>query len=114
MNITAKYWNLLKGLVITSEIVIDRPKGTSHPRYPEQIYPLDYGYLKNTHSSDGDPVDIWLGSMNNKRISGIVCTVDAKDRDVEIKLLLGCTSEDIAVIVDIHNQGTQAAFFIPQ
>lgn len=28
------YWRILDGLAATSTIVIDRPKGTSHPRYP--------------------------------------------------------------------------------
>lgn len=32
--------------------MIDRPKGSAHPRYPEFIYKVDYGYLKNTSSID--------------------------------------------------------------
>ena len=32
-----EFWNLLDELVHSSEIVIDRPKGSVHPRYPEQI-----------------------------------------------------------------------------
>jgi len=114
MTIPAKFWDLMNELVATSDIVIDRPKGSSHPRYPDLLYPLDYGYLKNTRSSDGDGVDVWLGSLYNKHISGIVCTVDTEDRDVELKLLLGCTTEETQMIVDIHNQGTQSAFFIKQ
>lgn len=114
MKIPPKYWEFLTRLVASSEIVIDRPKGSKHPRYPDLVYPLDYGYLNNTRSSDSDGVDIWLGSLDNKNISGIICTVDIEDRDVEIKLLLGCTAEEILMIVDIHNQGTQAAFFIVQ
>ena len=40
------FWELLDSLVKDSEIVIDRPKGTAHPRYPDSIYKVDYGYLK--------------------------------------------------------------------
>ena len=40
-------------LVCNSEIIIDRPKGTAHPRYPNFIYKVDYEYLKNTSSMDG-------------------------------------------------------------
>ena len=105
MNIPEKYWDLLNELVDRSDIVIERPKGTSHPRFPELLYPLDYGYLANTRSSDGDAVDVWVGSLNSRRISGVVCTV---------KLLLGCTMEETDMILNIHNQGTQAAFFIKQ
>ena len=42
------FWNALDELVNTSEIVIDRPKGSAHPGFPDFIYRVDYGYLKNT------------------------------------------------------------------
>lgn len=32
------FWNALEQLVGNSEIVIDRPKGTAHPKYPNFIY----------------------------------------------------------------------------
>ena len=44
------FWKALDELVNTSEIVIDRPKGSTHPRFPNFIYRVDYGYLKNTAS----------------------------------------------------------------
>jgi inorganic pyrophosphatase len=28
------------------------------------IYPLDYGYLEITTSSDGGGIDVWFGSLN--------------------------------------------------
>jgi inorganic pyrophosphatase len=111
MEIPAKFWHLLDEMVLNNQIIIDRPKGSSHPRYPDFIYPLDYGHLANTHSSDGDAVDTWLGSLNNRYLGGVVCTVDQEDRDVEMKLLLGCTLEEMLMILEIHNQGSQAAFF---
>ena len=40
------FWNALDELVDNSEIIIDRPKGTSHPKYPNFVYQVDYGYLK--------------------------------------------------------------------
>ena len=43
-----EFWRNLDKLVEESEIVIDRPKGSSHPKYPHFIYRVDYGYLKNT------------------------------------------------------------------
>ena len=30
-----EFWNALDELVNKSEIVIDRPKGSSHPKYPD-------------------------------------------------------------------------------
>ena len=79
------FWETLDSLVNNSEIVIDRPKGTAHPKYPDFIYKVDYGYLKNTSSMDGVGIDVWVGS-GNERIDAIMCTVDLMKRDSEIKI----------------------------
>jgi inorganic pyrophosphatase len=47
------FWQALEKLVTESELVINRPKGSRHPRYPGLEYPLDYGYLKGTKAMDG-------------------------------------------------------------
>ena len=51
-----EFWSSLDKLVDDSEIVIDRPKGSSHPKYPNFIYRLNYGYLKNTASAVNVPM----------------------------------------------------------
>ncbi len=61
-------------LVAQSEGMIDRPKGSAHPRYPHCIYPLDYGYLRDTATMDGGGRDVWRGS------DAIVCPVDRRKR----------------------------------
>jgi len=87
------FWQALDMLVAESEIVIDRPKGSRHPKYPDCVYPLDYGYLKNTSSMDGNGIDVWRGTGGDK-IDAIICTVDLLKRDSEIKILVGCTEEE--------------------
>ncbi|MGC9358072.1 MAG: HAD-IA family hydrolase, partial [Anaerolineae bacterium] len=106
------FWQLLDALVAHSEIAIDRPAGTPHPRHSDFVYPLDYGYLVQTHAADGDGVDVWVGSLPKRKITAIVCTVDLQKRDAEVKILLGCTPEEIETVLDIHNQGSQAATLI--
>lgn len=98
-----KFWNALDELVMNSEIVIDRPKGTAHPRYPDFIYRVDYGYLKNTTSMDGEGIDVWVGT-GEKKIDAIMCIVDLMKKDSEIKILLGCTEEEKAVVYATHNE----------
>lgn len=105
------FWQTITELLATHPITIDRPKGSSHPRYPEVIYPLDYGYLENTTSGDGGGIDVWLGSLilemnqsNAKTLTGILCTFDTLKRDAEIKLLLGCTEPDIQTIRGFHKE----------
>ena len=53
-----QFWNHLTELVRSHPIVIDRPKGTTHPRYPSFYYPLDYGYLDGTSGGDGQAIDV--------------------------------------------------------
>ena len=79
---------MLDSLVMDSEIVIDRPKGTVHPKYPDFVYEVDYGYLKDTSSMDGAGIDVWVGS-GEKRVDAVMCTVDCLKRDSEIKILIG-------------------------
>lgn len=97
------FWTRLDELIKSSEIVIDRPKGTPHPRYPDLIFPLDYGYLKGTTGGDGDGIDVWMGTAPNRKLTAIGCTVDMKKRDAEIKLLIGCTEAEIAIVEKCHN-----------
>ena len=39
----AYFWQKLDTLVLSSTMVIDHKKNTSHPNYPNLIYPVDYG-----------------------------------------------------------------------
>lgn len=97
------FWRALDSLVDNSEIVIDRPKGTAHPKYPDFIYKVDYGYLKNTSSMDGAGIDVWIGS-GEKKIDAIMCIVDLMKRDSEIKILIGCTEEEKQIVYQTHNE----------
>ncbi len=98
MEPDTSFWQTMMQLAATSPIIFDRPKGTAHPHYPEMIYPLDYGYLENTRSGDEACIDVWIGSLNNKTLTGILCTFDKIKRDAEIKLLIGCTPADVQLI----------------
>ena len=96
------FWLSLDELIKNSEIVIDRPKGTAHPKYPDFIYHLDYGYLKNTSSPDGEGIDVWVGS-GEKTADAVMCIIDLTKKDSEIKILLGCTEEEKQIVYNTHN-----------
>lgn len=98
-----EFWNAVDELVNNSEIVIDRPKGTAHPKYPNLIYEVDYGYLKNTASMDGAGIDVWVGTAE-KKVDAIICTVDLMKKDSEIKMLIGCTEEEKTIVYEMHNE----------
>ena len=98
-----EFWNALDELVNKSEIVIDRPKGSAHPKYPAFIYRVDYGYLRDTSSMDGAGIDVWVGS-GDKKIDAIMCIVDLMKRDSEIKIMIGCTEEEKTEVYQTHNE----------
>ena len=98
------FWNAVDTLVFNGKIVIDRPKGSSHPQFPNIKYPLDYGYIENTASMDGGGIDVWRGSLTDCAVNALICTVDLIKKDSEIKLLMGCTEEEIAYVYEFHNQ----------
>ncbi len=95
----AEYWQGLESLLDSCELVIDRPRGSTHPRYPDFVYPLDYGYLEGTNTADGGGLDVWLGSIEPKKLVGVLLSVDLLKKDVEVKLLLGCTRAEMQVIL---------------
>ena len=110
MTPNSSFWHAIVKLTSTQRIIIDRPIGQRHPRYPELIYPLDYGYLEGTSASDGGGIDVWLGSLGNKKLTGILCTFDTLKRDAEIKLLLGCTATDIETILKCYESDVRAHY----
>ncbi len=106
------FWFHLDNLVSTARLVIDRPAGSAHPRYPEFIYPFDYGYLEGTRAMEGGGIDVWVGCLLGRRVSAVIVTVDLAKRDSEIKLLLGCTLSEAQTILATHNSGSQAGLLI--
>ncbi len=103
MDFDKKFWQALDTLVASSKIVIDRPRGQSHPKYPDLIYKVDYGYLKDTSSQDGEGIDVYVGT-NSKFVDAVICIVDLVKRDSEIKMLIGCTEEEKEIIYNFHNE----------
>ena len=106
------FWTHLEALVNSAELVIERPRGSRHPRLLSIVYPLDYGYLKGTSSSDGTAIDVWRGSLLVGHLDAVVCTVDVGKRDAEVKLLLGCTRTEKQAICAFHQSAWSAVLLV--
>lgn len=98
------FWQALEQLLQSSELHIDRPKGSAHPRRPELIYPFDYGELLGTVGGDGASIDVCLGQGAHRHLTGVLLTADVFKRDAEIKLLLGCSASEMRDIAGWYNQ----------
>ena len=103
------FWEALDRLLAEHPVRIDRPRGSIHPRYPDFTYPFDYGYLEGTTAGDGSGIDVWIGSMRDRTPTAVICCVDLEKRDAELKVLIGCTREEIDAIVELHNDGVHSA-----
>lgn len=75
------------GTMVTMKV--DRPLGSVHPKHPNIIYPVNYGYIPGTESGDGEEIDVYLLGVDRPveeytcRIIGIVY----RENDVEDKLI---------------------------
>lgn len=97
-RVTAAFWNEIDRLCASATHVVDRPAGSAHPRFPEWVYPLAYGYLEGTTGGDGDGIDVWFGSAPQEQATAIACTVDPYKRDSEVKYLWRCTTAEVEAI----------------
>ena len=46
------------------EVIIDRPLGSKHPKH-DIYYEVNYGYVPNTISADGEEIDVYLLGESN-------------------------------------------------
>jgi inorganic pyrophosphatase len=104
------FWKELENLLNTSEIVVERTKNSAHPRFPDFIYPVDYGYVRGTKTMDGAELDIWVGTSPEKEINGILCTFDPLKKDAEIKIVFACTDQEIKSIYEKMNEVLNAIY----
>ena len=68
-------------------VVIDRPHGSRHPIHPELIYRLNYGFVPNTLSGDGDEIDAYvlgveypLGTFDGRVVAIVIREDDDEDK----------------------------------
>ncbi len=91
------HWEAWEQLIQQNGWTIDRPYRSRHPLFPEIIYPIDYGYVNGTRSSDGEPVDLFVGH-GQRGLVGALLTIDRRRGKREVKLLYNCTAEEVYLI----------------
>ncbi|GAA5511970.1 hypothetical protein Dcar01_00684 [Deinococcus carri] len=74
----------------TVRVVVDRPLGTPHPRWPDLVYPVNYGELPGTRSGDGRPIDAYLLGWDRpvREAQGVVTALIVREDDAEDKLVV--------------------------
>ncbi len=51
-------------LGVTIDVKFDRPLGSVHPKFPDLVYPVNYGFVPDTEAGDGDPIDVYYVSSS--------------------------------------------------
>lgn len=79
----------------TIAIKIDRPLGSKHPKHGF-IYPLNYGFIPDTKSGDGEELDAYLlGEFEPvSEASGKVIAIIHRTNDNDDKLIVSKTGKD--------------------
>ena len=91
-------------------VKIDRRKGIAHPDYPELIYKVDYGFIPDTVTDDGEELDAYvLDEVDGDCCEGIVVAVVVRYNDRENKLVVSnreekYTSEEIEGLIEFQEK----------
>jgi inorganic pyrophosphatase len=99
------FFNAFETMIEENGVTIDRPRGSAHPRFPSRIYQIDYGYINETKSQDGEGIDVYQGDEESLGIVGIICIVDTMKKDSEIKVLFRCSEANIQTALKMSNNG---------
>ncbi len=91
--------------------VIDRPLGSAHPKHPDIIYPVNYGYVPGVMAPDGDWQDVYIlgvcepvDTFTGRRIAVIHRRDDAEDKWVLAPEGMTFTAEEIMEAVRFQEQ----------
>lgn len=100
----AFFWQKLDTLLLSSNFILKQVAGSSHAQYSNLIYPVDYGYLSDTLSPDQQGIPMYKGALSSHQVSTIIVAADILNKDIEVKLLVGCTPEQEDKILRFVNQ----------
>jgi len=78
-------------------VIIDRPIGSKHPKH-SFTYEVNYGYIPNTKSPDGEEQDVYVLGIDKPidKITGICIAVIHRTNDNDDKLVVTPNGEDLS------------------
>ena len=78
-------------------VIIDRPLGSKHPKHGF-VYEVNYGYVPNTKSPDGEELDAYVLGIDEPidKTTGICIAVIHRTDDNDDKLVITPNGEDFS------------------
>lgn len=96
-------------------VAVDRPLGSSHPDYPELIYPVNYGYIPGVIGGDGEEQDAYILGVDEpvKTFTGNRIAIVHRADDIEKKWIVvpegvTFTAEEIRQAIHFQEQYFQS------
>ncbi len=93
------------------KVIVDRKKGSVHPKYSNIIYPINYGYIENLFAQDGEEQDVYILGVyepidffEGKLIAIIHRKNDVEDKWVVCPNSMSFSKEEIEDIVFFQEQ----------
>lgn len=103
------------GHIIGSTVrgTVDRPAGSRHPRHPQILYPINYGYVDGVFAGDGAEQDVYLPGTHQPltHFEGKVIAIWHRFDDVEDKWIISLNGEDIPDEIILGDISFQEQFF---
>ena len=71
------------------DVIVDRPLGSKHPKF-DFVYEVNYGYVPNTTSGDGEEIDAYILGEDKplKTFKGAVIAIIHRTNDDDDKLVV--------------------------
>ena len=95
----------------TVTVTMDRPLGSHHPKDPEMIYPINYGYIEGIMAPDGDEQDAYVLGVDVplEKFTGKIIAIIHRYDDVEEKWVVApedmtFTKQEIEAAVHFQEQ----------
>ena len=88
---------------------IDRPLGSVHPRYPDHVYEVNYGFVPNTLAPDGAEIDAYVLGVAEplESFKGLCLALLHRKGDEDDKLIVvppGFAPTDDEILAATHFQ----------
>ena len=91
-------------------VIMDRPMGCKHPKHGF-VYPVNYGYIPDTVSGDGEELDAYVLGVNGpmSEFEGVVKAYIHRTNDDDDKLIvtpdkINITDEEIRKLTHFQEQ----------
>lgn len=93
------------------KVIVDRPKGSYHPKHKDIFYTINYGYIEGVIANDGEEQDAYIIGVNIpiQELTGKIIAIIHRFDDVEDKWVvapanMSFTREQIKVLVNFQEK----------